>query len=130
MPENEQQTSGDESGAEAAPPAASSEVRLNREMRLVDITMIGVGAMIGAGIFVLTGIAAGVFGTARGFETARPFAAYWAAIAMVCMVEAFLLIRRQAIREVEPFWTPPTRRIAQAVAPAFFAGLVMGRRKR
>jgi len=31
-------------------------------MRLVDITMIGVGAMIGAGIFVLTGIAAGVAG--------------------------------------------------------------------
>jgi len=38
------------------------EVRLSREMRLLDITMIGVGAMIGAGIFVLTGIAAGVAG--------------------------------------------------------------------
>ncbi len=33
-------------------------------MRLVDVTMIGVGAMIGAGIFVLTGIAAGVAGPA------------------------------------------------------------------
>ncbi len=41
---------------------ASSEVRLSREMRLFDVTMIGVGAMIGAGIFVLTGIAAGVAG--------------------------------------------------------------------
>jgi len=40
----------------------SMEVRLSREMRLIDITMIGVGAMIGAGIFVLTGIAAGVAG--------------------------------------------------------------------
>ncbi len=39
-----------------------TEVRLSREMRLIDITMIGVGAMIGAGIFVLTGIAAGVAG--------------------------------------------------------------------
>jgi amino acid transporter/nucleotide-binding universal stress UspA family protein len=38
------------------------EVRLAREMTLLDITMIGVGAMIGAGIFVLTGIAAGVAG--------------------------------------------------------------------
>jgi amino acid transporter/nucleotide-binding universal stress UspA family protein len=37
-------------------------VRLSRELRLLDITMIGVGAMIGAGIFVLTGIAAGVAG--------------------------------------------------------------------
>ncbi len=42
--------------------ASNPEVRLSREMRLLDITMIGVGAMIGAGIFVLTGIAAGVAG--------------------------------------------------------------------
>lgn len=41
-----------------------AEIRLSREMRLVDVTMIGVGAMIGAGIFILTGIAAGVAGPA------------------------------------------------------------------
>ena len=40
------------------------DVRLSREMRLIDVTMIGVGAMIGAGIFVLTGIAADVAGPA------------------------------------------------------------------
>ncbi len=44
--------------------AEQVEVRLSREMSLLDITMIGVGAMIGAGIFVLTGIAAGVAGPA------------------------------------------------------------------
>lgn len=38
------------------------EVKLSREMSLLQVTMIGVGAMIGAGIFVLTGIAAGVAG--------------------------------------------------------------------
>jgi amino acid transporter len=41
-----------------------TEVHLSREMSLLDATMIGVGAMIGAGIFVLTGIAAGVAGPA------------------------------------------------------------------
>ena len=38
------------------------DVRLSREMSAFSVTMIGVGAMIGAGIFVLTGIAAGVAG--------------------------------------------------------------------
>jgi amino acid transporter/nucleotide-binding universal stress UspA family protein len=41
-----------------------TEIRLSREMTLMDATLIGVGAMIGAGIFVLIGIAAGVAGPA------------------------------------------------------------------
>jgi len=36
-----------------------TETSLARDLGLFDATMIGVGAMIGAGIFVLTGIAAG-----------------------------------------------------------------------
>jgi amino acid transporter/nucleotide-binding universal stress UspA family protein len=62
---------------------ANLEVRLSREMGLTDITMIGVGAMIGAGIFVLTGIAAGVAGPGlllafllNGFVTLFAAAAY------------------------------------------------------
>lgn len=42
----------------------SGEVTLSRDLNLFTITMIGVGGMIGAGIFVLTGIAAGVAGPA------------------------------------------------------------------
>lgn len=38
------------------------ETRLSRDLGLLEVTMIGVGAMIGAGIFVLTGIAAGLAG--------------------------------------------------------------------
>jgi amino acid transporter/nucleotide-binding universal stress UspA family protein len=43
---------------------APEEVTLSRDLNLFTITMIGVGGMIGAGIFVLTGIAAGVAGPA------------------------------------------------------------------
>ena len=41
-----------------------SHITLSRNLGLYTITLIGVGAMIGAGIFVLTGIAAGVAGPA------------------------------------------------------------------
>ncbi|MCB8965350.1 MAG: amino acid permease [Ardenticatenaceae bacterium] len=42
----------------------TGEITLSRTLGLLDITMIGVGAMIGAGIFVLTGLAAGEAGPA------------------------------------------------------------------
>jgi amino acid transporter/nucleotide-binding universal stress UspA family protein len=43
---------------------APGEVTLSRDLGLFTVTMIGVGGMIGAGIFVLTGVAAGVAGPA------------------------------------------------------------------
>ena len=36
----------------------------------------------------------------------------------------FLLVRRQALKDAEPFWSPPTRRVAQALVPALFAGFI------
>jgi amino acid transporter/nucleotide-binding universal stress UspA family protein len=43
-------------------PRTEPKTELSRELGLFTITMVGVGAMIGAGIFVLTGIAAGAAG--------------------------------------------------------------------
>jgi amino acid transporter len=47
-----------------------AEVELRRDMGLFSATMIGIGAMIGAGIFALTGIAAGQAGPAALFAFA------------------------------------------------------------
>ncbi|MGD8294155.1 MAG: amino acid permease, partial [Desulfobacterales bacterium] len=41
-----------------------TKISFSRDLGLFDATMIGIGAMIGAGIFVLTGIAAGEAGPA------------------------------------------------------------------
>ncbi len=51
-------------GKGSPPPQRGTSMKLSRELSLFSVTMIGVGAMIGAGIFVLTGIAAGVAGPA------------------------------------------------------------------
>ncbi|AGK61037.1 cationic amino acid:proton symporter, ABT family [Archaeoglobus sulfaticallidus PM70-1] len=40
------------------------EVKLNKDLGFFDITMIGIAGMIGAGVFALTGIAAGISGPA------------------------------------------------------------------
>ncbi len=52
------------SATNGLPYKTSEKVTLSRDLNLFTITMIGVGGMIGAGIFVLTGIAAGVAGPA------------------------------------------------------------------
>ena len=36
---------------------------------------------------------------------------------------AFLIARRQALKDNEPFWSPPTRRVAQALLPPLTAGM-------
>jgi hypothetical protein len=51
------------------------------------------------------------------------FALFWTGIGVVALSAAFLLVRWQAVRENESFWSPPTRRVAQAFFPGFLAGL-------
>jgi APA family basic amino acid/polyamine antiporter len=48
--------------AEASSPEA--EIKFSRELGLLEATTLGVGAMIGAGIFILSGMAAGIAGPA------------------------------------------------------------------
>ncbi|HEX4119205.1 MAG TPA: hypothetical protein VH619_01155 [Verrucomicrobiae bacterium] len=73
-----------------------------------------------------TGIAAAVAGGMFKAGTPRAFAGFWMCVAVICLAEAFLLIRLQALKEAEVFWSPPTRRVAQALSPAFFAGMMAG----
>jgi len=55
---------GDSASKKPPDNPSNTKVELSQEMSLFSITMIGVGAMIGAGIFVLTGLAAGAAGPA------------------------------------------------------------------
>ena len=54
------------------------------------------------------------------------FVLYWFTVAVVVLSGAFIMARRQAWRDSEPFWSPPTRRIAQAMLPPLLAGFALG----
>jgi hypothetical protein len=59
-------------------------------------------------------------------EEPREFAELWLGTAVVAVAGAFLLARRQAIKDQEPFWSPPTRRVGQALLPPLLCGLFVG----
>jgi hypothetical protein len=72
------------------------------------------------------GIAGGIVGWAAKIESPRGFVGYWAGVGLTALGGSFVLVRRQALKESEPFWSPPTRRVAQALLPALFVGSVAG----
>jgi hypothetical protein len=82
-----------------------------------------------APIMLLTGVL-GLAGAAGGYglrlETPPVFAGYWMALSLVALAGAFLLARREALQVDEPFWSPPTRRVTQALVPPLFVGMVGG----
>ena len=59
-------------------------------------------------------------------DSGRRFVLFWAGISIAALTGSFLLVRRQALRDGEPFWSPPTRRITEAFLPPLFAGFVGG----
>lgn len=81
-----------------------------------------------APIMVLAGIV-GLLTMAIGllfhFDSTRQFCVLWLGAAVVALVGAFLLARQQALKDKEPFWSSPTRRVTQALFPPLAAGLLV-----
>src|SRR5690242_8662716 len=81
-----------------------------------------------APIFTFVG-AAGIVAAIVGWlkvESIAAFGVYWMAVSLVAIAGALMLVRSQALKHGEKFWSPPTRRIAQAILPALLIGLVLG----
>lgn len=55
----------------------------------------------------------------------QAFILYWAAMGVIGMAGSFFLVRRQALKDSEPFWSPPTRRVTQAFLPPLAAGCMI-----
>jgi len=74
----------------------------------------------------VVGAVGGISGSLLKINTASGFIGFWAGVGMLALGGSFFLVRRQALRESEPFWSPPTRRVAQALLPPLFIGSVAG----
>ena len=59
-------------------------------------------------------------------DTGRTFAAYWMIVSVAAIAITFLLVRRQALKAAEAFWSVPTKRVTEALLPAFFVGFSAG----
>jgi hypothetical protein len=78
------------------------------------------------------GAIAAVIGLTFRLNSTRSFTILWLVTGIITVIAAFFIARRQAFKENEAFWSPPTRRVAQAMLPplavgAFFGVLVMAR---
>jgi hypothetical protein len=74
----------------------------------------------------ILGVAAAFAGWLLRLDSVPAFVGYWFGIGVLGAGGAFLLIRRQSLREAEPFWSPPTRRVAQAFTPPLVLGAIIG----
>jgi hypothetical protein len=69
------------------------------------------------------GVTAAVISRFARIESDRTFSLFWLCVSLVALIAALLLVRRQALKASEPFWSPPTRRVVEALLPAFLVGL-------
>ena len=78
-----------------------------------------------APIMILCGVlgfAGGIAGWLLKIESDRGFILFWSGVAALALTGSFLLARRQALKDSEPFWSPPTRRVAQALVAPLVVG--------
>jgi len=73
-----------------------------------------------------TGVFAAAIGLALHLDSPRAFGGFWLGTALVAVAGALLIARRQALRDHESFWSPPTRRVTQALLPPLTAGMCLG----
>jgi hypothetical protein len=72
------------------------------------------------------GLAAGAGGALLSINSPRRFIAYWSSVGMLGLIGAYALTRQQALKDREPFWSPPTKRVTLALVPPLFVGAVIG----
>ena len=67
------------------------------------------------------GVAGALIGVGFGPDSGVGFVWHWLVCGVVASIGALASVRREALRQKEPFCTPPSRRVARSVAPCVCA---------
>lgn len=79
--------------------------------------------MLTAGV---VGLVAGVAAWVLKIDSPTGAVGYWLVVAALCLLGAARIVRHQARKAGEPFWTLPTRKVGQAIALPFILGGWLG----
>lgn len=74
----------------------------------------------------VVGIIAGIAGWQCQITSDRGFVLFWNGVAVTVLSGSLLLVRWQALKAAEPFWSLPTKRVAQAMWPPLAVGMFVG----
>ena len=71
------------------------------------------------------GVATAIIGIIFQFNSPVAFTRLWQDTAICVVAGAFLIARRQSIKDKEAFWSAPARRIVLAMFPTWLAGIII-----
>jgi hypothetical protein len=71
------------------------------------------------------GTGGAIVGKALRTAGSREFTLFWMSVGVLTLGACLFLVRRQALKDSEPFWSVPTRRVAGGLLPCFLAGLAI-----
>lgn len=72
------------------------------------------------------GLVAGALGAWVNVSWIWGVGQYWVIVALIALATTSVLVRRQALKAKEPFWTMPAKKVCIALAPSFFLGGMLG----
>ena len=71
------------------------------------------------------GMVGSVTGSLMQFYTPVSFGLYWIVLSGLGILGAYFVARRQSLKDKEDFWSPPTKRVTQALLPPLLVGAVL-----
>lgn len=80
-------------------------------------------------VMFLTGIIGLIFslcGVSFNISSPLKFVIWWLFAGLLAFIGTLLITRKQALKEQEPFWSGPTKRVINSLIPPLYAGVSLG----